>query len=994
MRILSVRFKNLNSLSDEWQIDFAHPDYCSDGLFAITGPTGSGKTTLLDAICLGLYGRTPRLDKVTKSTNEIMSRQAGECFAEVHFETQKGRYRCSWSQHRARKRPDGELQPARHEISDADSGKVLEAKMNSVGEFIEKVTGMDYERFTRSMLLAQGGFTAFLQASPDKRAPILEQITGTEIYSRISEKVHERHAKEREKLELLLAELKGIRVLSIDEEGNLQSTLQDKQEREKELGGKGDEMRKALLWLDGIRTLEIELGELDQKRQAFAQRRAAFEPEARKLERARKALSLDGDYRGIVALRSQQETEGKDLAGASVILPRKEKALADAVAASRAAETRLDEARAGQQAESEVIKKVRELDARIREQKRQLGEQDKALGDIGKQEEEFRLAIEAAEQNLKRHQKSLEDIRNDLEKSVSDSALVTNLSAIARSFESLRGTESRHSLIKEGVAVAAAKKETIAAECGKREADFEKSHKAYEKGQQEVSLLTREIGDLLEGCEISQWREERDALKDRERLLISTAERIKGMGKTGAALKNLSTSLEAAKANQEKLGKEILSATESRMFLERDIENLEIRAALLSRIHDLEEDRKRLEDGKPCPLCGATEHPYALGNVPELNETEAALKEKRTEFREVSEKLRKLEARRAGKEAEISQGEKERGEKTVLIEADEGQCVQVLRALGIEVVPEKREERISEEMESARLKIAEISRIVSAAEEKGKKEKAAQSALEKKRLAWQKSGTALQDARHKLETAGLEYERLVKDCATLTEEADRARAAALKDVEPFGIGQIPSADLVSILNHLKERRNAWQAKQEEKTVHEKKIGDLLAGIDKNRALLDSLEQDLAARRTKRKELNGETEELCASRREIFGEQDPDAAEKSLATAVESAGKAMEQAREERGRIEKELSALQEKISTLTKNIDLRKGELAKAEQELSERISAAEFEAEAQYLASRLSEAEREMLAQRENALIKEGLNWRSDKRTEWKPSLPNVKSV
>ena len=186
MRILGVRFKNLNSLAGEWQVDFTHPAYMSDGIFAITGPTGSGKTTILDAVCLGLYGRTPRLDKVTKSGNEIMSRQTGECFAEVTFETQKGRYRCHWSQHRARKQPEGELQQARHEIADADSGAVLESKITQVGEFIEKATGMDFERFTRSMLLAQGGFAAFLQADPDKRAPILEQITGTEIYSRIS----------------------------------------------------------------------------------------------------------------------------------------------------------------------------------------------------------------------------------------------------------------------------------------------------------------------------------------------------------------------------------------------------------------------------------------------------------------------------------------------------------------------------------------------------------------------------------------------------------------------------------------------------------------------------------------------------------------------------------------------------------------------------------------------------------------------------------------
>ena len=77
MKILNLRFKNLNSLAGEWFIDFTEPSFVTDGIFAITGPTGSGKTTILDAICLALYGSTPRLDRVTKSSNEIMSRGAG-----------------------------------------------------------------------------------------------------------------------------------------------------------------------------------------------------------------------------------------------------------------------------------------------------------------------------------------------------------------------------------------------------------------------------------------------------------------------------------------------------------------------------------------------------------------------------------------------------------------------------------------------------------------------------------------------------------------------------------------------------------------------------------------------------------------------------------------------------------------------------------------------------------------------------------------------------
>ncbi|PIY67749.1 AAA family ATPase, partial [Shewanella sp. CG_4_10_14_0_8_um_filter_42_13] len=65
MKILSLRFKNINSLKNEWKIDFTQSPFAENGLFAITGPTGSGKTTILDAICLALYHRTPRLNNIS-----------------------------------------------------------------------------------------------------------------------------------------------------------------------------------------------------------------------------------------------------------------------------------------------------------------------------------------------------------------------------------------------------------------------------------------------------------------------------------------------------------------------------------------------------------------------------------------------------------------------------------------------------------------------------------------------------------------------------------------------------------------------------------------------------------------------------------------------------------------------------------------------------------------------------------------------------------------
>lgn len=973
MRILGVRFRNLNSLAGEWQVDFTHPDYASNGIFAITGPTGAGKTTILDAVCLGLYGSTPRLGKVTKSANEIMSRQTGECFAEVTFETQKGRYRCHWSQRRARKHPEGELQQARHEIADADSGAVLESKITQVGEFIEKATGMDFERFTRAMLLAQGGFAVFLQAIPDDRSPILEQITGTEIYSLISMKVHERRAEERNQLELLQAELQGIQVLSDEEEGNLQNALKEKRSREAELEGRVEGLRKAALWLDRMAALEGEVTELDRLLLDFAERRQAFAPESIQLEKSRKALGLEGDYRGVAALRIQQVNETGELAGAAATLPGKEKACADTLNLKQAAEAGLTEARSRQVAEAEVLKKVRELDARLGEQKKQVEEKVKAIGDVERQGREFTSNIEHLEWALKKAQGDLETVRDYQAGHAADAALLTNLAVIAREFESLRDDEAKQIKAKEDVAAADGKKASAGLTRSKLEADHEKSRREFEKGRTELGRLAVELTAILKGSDIGRWRDEADALKERERLLIQAGEMIDRIDKTGRALDGLRTALEAFNNGHQKISGRIKSCSEQKAVLEKGIGTLETEVSLLGRIRDLEEERERLEDGRPCPLCGATDHPYAKGNLPELNRAEAGLKKTKAEYKKASETLGRLENEQVKAAAEIRHAEKEMGEKRAARDTDEKACGEALLKLGIaHMGTDFKSVPICDALADVRMKMAETAGIVSVAEEKSKREKAAQTALEKLRTRFENSDKALQEARHQRETAGREYERLIREQEILGEEAQKARTAALKGVEPFGVTQIPVTGLDALLRDLTGRREAWQTRQDEKTAAEKRIGDLKAALDKDNALLSSLERDLAARVSDRDDLTRQVESLSASRRELFGERNADQEEKRLNDAAERAGKAFEKAREEYGRMEKGIGALKEKIALLQEKTGKRAGELAQAEANLAERISKAGFEDEAGYLSSCLTEEARESLAAREKALVKE----------------------
>ena len=371
MRIHTIRLANLNALTGTWEIDLDHPAY-SDNIYALTGPTGAGKTTILDAISLALYGRTPRLARIGKTGNEIMSRHSGTCHAEITFSTRTGRYRSHWSQHRARRKAGGELQNPKHELADAESGELLATGLKDVAAAIERLTGMDYQRFTRAMLLAQGDFAAFLRAAPDERAPLLEQITGTEIYSRISIAVHERLRDALEQQRQLATETAGITPLDAATHTALTQESTALQKQLAALATRQQQTAAALARAQNIAELTAELARLDEQHTAHQAALARFAPERERLAAAQSAALLDADYARLDTLRRAQQQNSRALAALDEQAPSLARAHETANQALTAASARVHSEKQRLAAAQPRWQQTRAYDHTLRHQREQL----------------------------------------------------------------------------------------------------------------------------------------------------------------------------------------------------------------------------------------------------------------------------------------------------------------------------------------------------------------------------------------------------------------------------------------------------------------------------------------------------------------------------------------------------------------------------------------------------------------------------------------------
>ena len=396
MKIIAIRGKNLASLEGEFVIDFTVEPLCSAGIFAITGSTGAGKSTLLDALCLALFDCTPRMNKAKENnvsvmdvadrgiaqndSRSILRRGTAEGYSEVDFIALTGEvFRSRWTVRRSRGKVDGSLQKVEMTLTNLTSGVEQQGTKTELLSHISKLIGLSFEQFNRSVLLAQGDFATFLKARQTDKAEILEKLTGTEIYSRISASIYERTKRAEGEYKLLQERIKGIELLTEEqlqqlsaEKEELQVRLSVSKKKEETLSGK-------LKWLEEEERLNTGCIQAEETLSVVRKEIEAARPRYELLSRIEQAQDIRDVYMEQRNAR-QQTTAGRSRLNEIQVAIQKNAALqTSATAQWEAAQKAQTEFKAYLLQQEPQLDKARALDVQLAENRKQLVESRKEV---------------------------------------------------------------------------------------------------------------------------------------------------------------------------------------------------------------------------------------------------------------------------------------------------------------------------------------------------------------------------------------------------------------------------------------------------------------------------------------------------------------------------------------------------------------------------------------------------------------------------------------
>lgn len=635
MQILKLSFENINSLKGAWTIDFQAPDFRS-GIFAIVGPTGSGKTTILDAICLALYGHTPRIGSITQNANEVMNRDCDSCRSSLEFKTLSGRYRATWSQKKQKNFDKtgkyGQVVSTMEKFEDGCWIPITDgSKVTSKKQEVQKIIGLSFDQFKRSVMLSQGDFAAFLKSKPNEKAQTLEQITGTQIYSLLSTKVYDL-AEEQKKLfedkqrEVELSPVlddavvltKQEQLKGITEEAKVLETQISKIEKESRWISETAELRNQFL------RVKAELERLKENRNEFFRK----ENVVRLAEHAQNILPI---FNTLIDKQSLREDSIKEKSAAENELVNATKSLKEKDFNFKAAEEAVNNENLQKPKKLALFSQIESLDAEI-----------SPLIKSSRLAQEEKIKLENETADCKDHlNKAKEDIRKleeDREKRDLERKEDIKGAFLYQRKDELRDCKITAETLSAALADAEGKadkaSETVKSQEKEAEAlriRKEKIASVIEADKVLLKEAEKRLSEILDGKTLDELTQEQLSFSEQIPLLEAVKSALKAVCdqkeeivRQEDVMQRDSAELDNWSSKKEGYEKEIQSLTSRQEELEA-----------LVQIDELTKVRAELKEGEPCPVCGSLEHPFAANLPPEVataKERLAVVKEESTDL--------------------------------------------------------------------------------------------------------------------------------------------------------------------------------------------------------------------------------------------------------------------------------------------------------------------------------------------------------------------------
>jgi len=637
MKILKLKFKNLNSLENENAINFEEAPFSDTGVFAITGANGSGKSTILDAITLGLYGETFRFDRPAE---HVMTKHSAESYAEIEFSIGNNKYRSSWHVQRVAGDPDGELMPADMKLARLSGvEELLATTPKQVCSKVTDITGMDFRSFTRSILLAQGDFAAFLNALDNERMGILEKIISTDIYADYQQEIIARADTAQKTLDYLKQDLSLIPLLDPVKQEACEHDLIDFREQYAELQLQHNTLKQQESLLTRITALQNQLDREEASLKALQLEAEAEQKKLDRLEAGQNALNFQEDIEALTAANRAVRQGKETLAAFKSELKQLENRLAELNRDPNSVPALENLSFTDQQ---QAITNTRTQINLLNSNRHAAIQLSQSLG-----------------QQIKERSSELADLSAWLEEHSNDQALIDNFPEIARlkklNEEIAELSEKQKALRKVAVKAASSHKSTTSA--------LDKKQKTGAELKLKLALEENEFEKLAQGKTLDEIQELR--LEQQERVIS-----VRELNKLADAHRNLSgysgfwgifkskevpdLDAGALSVDLENLRKEIKREENIKLALDELVFGELLRNKMSS-------DRHHLYDGKPCPLCGSLQHPYAL-NPPALTNSQQALEDQQAKLKTLKAKVETTERNIvvAKKQAEINKAKQSR----------------------------------------------------------------------------------------------------------------------------------------------------------------------------------------------------------------------------------------------------------------------------------------------------------------------------------------------